>query len=70
MQSSLQPCHSLVSQLVPSPPSLLSLPGSLVVQFLPLFLEAHPFLGVLGGLQGPCLLVCLEVPLENSNSIS
>lgn len=65
---SSQPWHSPVGLPVPTPLSLPFLPGSLGVRLLPLFLQAQVFLGSLEGQEGPCLLVCLEVPLENINN--
>lgn len=59
------PWHSPVRLPVPSPLSPPSLLGSLCVRLLPSFLQVQTFLGGLGGRGGPCLLVCLEVPLEN-----
>lgn len=53
------------SLLVPCPLSLPSLLGSPGVHFLPLFLEAHPFLEVLGDRGAPRLLACLEVPFPH-----
>lgn len=44
--------------------SPLSPQGSLGVQSLPSFREAHPFLGALEGQRAPYLLVFLEVPRE------
>lgn len=55
------PRHSPGGLLVLSP---LSPQGSLGVQDLPSSLEAHPFLGALGGQRAPYLLVFLEVPIE------
>lgn len=60
--------HSPVGLPALSPLSPPSLPGSPGVRLLPLFLQAQAFLGGLGDQEGPRLLVCLEVPLENINN--
>ena len=65
---STRPWHSPVGRPAPSPLSPPSLLGSPGVHRLPLFLQALAFPEGLGGQEGPCLLVCLEAPLENMDN--